>query len=170
MLNLNHQAVWPLRHFEEDSRFGVSGEVCYSRYGRSKSIKATRICAHNFFMDVAGLVTSLVTKRDQTLAVQLEESMRKGESLEGLTNSREKLEYMKKKEIDEKRKAKAQKLGEKYPKSGKWDVGKSKINSQRGTRGAARTALNSKPSNTSTGGSSRPGRSRNASGIAMKRR
>lgn len=123
-----------------------------------------------FFMDVAGLVTSLVTKRDQTLAVQLEESMRKGESLEGLTNSREKLEYIKKKEIDEKRKAKAQKLGEKYPKSGKWDVGKSKINSQRGTRGAARTALNSKPSNTSTGGSSRPGRSRNASGIAMKRR
>lgn len=123
-----------------------------------------------FFMDVAGLVTSLVTKRDQTLAVQLEESMRKGESLEGLTNSREKLEYIKKKEIDEKRKAKAQKLGEKYPKSGKWDVGKSKINSQRGTRGAARTALNSKPSNTSTGGSSRPGRSRNASGIAIKRR
>lgn len=119
---------------------------------------------------IAGLVTSLVTKRDQTLAVQLEESMRKGESLEGLTNSREKLEYIKKKEIDEKRKAKAQKLGEKYPKSGKWDVGKSKINSQRGTRGAARTALNSKPSNTSTGGSSRSGRSRNASGVAMKRR
>jgi len=126
------------------------------------------------------MVTSLVTKRDQTLAVQLEDAMRRGESLEGLTNSREKLASIKKKEIDEKRKVKANKLGVSL-KYSNTQGGRSKSGSQRGTRGAARetgiggSSRTSSSARTSTG-SSRPGsssRSRgapSAGGLAMKRR
>lgn len=131
-------------------------------------------------MGAKGMVTSLVTKRDQTLAVQLEDAMRRGESLEGLTNSREKLASIKKKEVDEKRKAKANKLGVSL-KYSNTQGGRSKSGSQRGTRGAARETGVGGSSRTSSSartssGSSRPGsssRSRGsptAGGLAMKRR
>ena len=101
--------------------------------------------------------------------------MRKGESLEGLTNSREKLEGIKRKEIEEKRKVKSKKLGEssKYMKTGRWEVGKSKFGSLRGTRGAARNANTSTSSKVGTGGSragSSASYSRRPSGLALKRR
>jgi hypothetical protein len=139
------------------------------------------------------MVTSLVTKRDQTLAVQLEDAMRKGESLEALTNSREKLASVKKKEIDEKRKARAQKLGISL-KYSNTQGGRSKTGSPRGTRGASRvsdasaaggssrTSESSRTSNSSRSGSSsrtssssRPGsssrmRGSSSGGVAMKRR
>jgi len=123
-------------------------------------------------MGAKGKVTSLVTKRDQTLASQLEESMRKGETLEGLTSSRERLEALKRKEIAEKRKEKAKKMGHdssRGPKSSRWEVGKNKVGSLRGTRGKARTA--STPT-TRVGSSSRVARSpsRKSVGLSLKQR
>lgn len=111
------------------------------------------------FMHFLGMVTSLVTKRDQTLAIQLEEAMRKGESLEGLTNSREKLANIKKKEIEEKRKAKAQKLGVSLKYSN--TQGSKTKSSLRGTRGSARVSNEGASSSSSSrsGSSSRPGSS-----------
>lgn len=48
----------------------------------------------------AGKVTSLVTKRDSTLAGQIEDAMSRGESLEALTSSREKVAAMKQQELE----------------------------------------------------------------------
>jgi len=123
-------------------------------------------------MGAKGKVTSLVTKRDQTLASQLEESMRKGETLEGLTSSRERLEALKRKEIEEKRKEKAKKMSHdssRGPKSSRWEVGKSKVGSLRGTRGKARTT--STPT-TRVGSSSRVAKSpsKKSVGLSLKRR
>ena len=121
------------------------------------------------------MVTSLVTKRDQTLAVQLEEAMRKGESLEALTNSREKLASIKKKEVEENRKAKAQKLGISL-KYSNTQGGRSKSGSQRGTRGAAKASdAGAAGGSSRTSGSPRTGtssrtRGSSSGGVAMKRR
>jgi superfamily II DNA/RNA helicase len=126
-----------------------------------------------------GMVTSLVTKRDQTLAVQLEEAMRRGDSLEALTNSREKLASIKKKEVEEKRKAKAQKLGISLKYS---NTQGSRSKTQRGTRGEARVNNTSGSSSRSSSGSSRSGSGSSRAGsnsssgssrsgsVAMKRR
>eukprot|EP00850_Spirogloea_muscicola_P022395 SM000291S10873 [mRNA] locus=s291:38922:44914:- [translate_table: standard] len=53
-----------------------------------------------------GRITSLVTKKDQTLAMQLEVAISKGEPLEGLTGDRAKLEAMRKREAEMKRRQK----------------------------------------------------------------
>lgn len=55
----------------------------------------------------AGRVTSLVTKRDLTLALQIEDAMSRGQSLEALTSSRETLELRKQQELVQKRKQKS---------------------------------------------------------------
>ncbi|BBN11162.1 ATP-dependent RNA helicase DDX28 [Marchantia polymorpha subsp. ruderalis] len=51
-------------------------------------------------MGAKGKVTSLVTKRDSTLAGQIEDAMSRGESLEALTSSREKVAAMKQQELE----------------------------------------------------------------------
>ncbi|KAL2609140.1 hypothetical protein R1flu_027713 [Riccia fluitans] len=50
-------------------------------------------------MGAKGKVTSLVTKRDSTLAGQIENAISKGESLEALSSSREKVASMKQQEL-----------------------------------------------------------------------
>jgi hypothetical protein len=56
---------------------------------------------------IAGRVTSLVTKRDLTLAVQIEDAMSRGLSLEGLSGDRETVERQKNQELLQKRRQKA---------------------------------------------------------------
>eukprot|EP01018_Ginkgo_biloba_P033778 Gb_33379 [translate_table: standard] len=65
-------------------------------------------------MGAKGKVTSLVTKKDITLASQIEDAMRKNESLEALTTNKEKLEAIKQKQIQLKQNEKS-KSREKTP-------------------------------------------------------
>eukprot|EP00850_Spirogloea_muscicola_P012650 SM000082S22892 [mRNA] locus=s82:393706:399992:- [translate_table: standard] len=96
-----------------------------------------------------GRITSLVTKKDQTLAMQLEVAISKGEPLEELTGDRAKLEAMRKREAELRRRQKeaavpTRGVGMRRRLTADAPVRGGRL--ARGTRGAARMTGASKPS------------------------
>ncbi|CAM6088770.1 unnamed protein product [Calypogeia fissa] len=124
-------------------------------------------------MGAKGRVTSLVTKRDLTLALQIEDAMSQGKSLEALTSSRETLELRKQQELLQKRRQKSMekddrgnfktakfkvdgkgqsvsRIGSSMSKSGSKKTSSSTSKPLKGTRGKARFGSSDKKVQSST--------------------
>lgn len=118
-------------------------------------------------MGAKGRVTSLVTKRDLTLALQIEDAMSQGKSLEALTSSRETLELRKQQEVVQRRRLKSMEKDDrgnfktaKFQGVGRVGSGTSKSQSKKpssspfkpvkGTRGKARFESSDKKVDSST--------------------